>query len=257
MKATIFLTSLALLGLGAYLAYLDKTASSGVSFAAAIICMIFVSLEEFQKFKGFGIEAELREKIKEADDTIQRLRSFAIPTAEMLSTIAIRMGRWGSALSRQERYQFMKQIDEELKRIGVSAEDIEKSKANWHRYTIFDLGRPIFSEIKDRLESKIQEKDKALSAIPQPINAGDQNHKRLVEERGEIFKELKKLESLFSIEKSEELPRVIKNYIETCQLLTDDDRKHIYKERHEELEDLTHYASHKEVRRLDTWLKET
>ena len=79
--------------LGGVLAYQDKTASAVTGFAYAGPCLVFVFLQGFKRFKGFGLEAELLEqKIEEADRLLTQLRRLAVPMAELLFTTTARLG---------------------------------------------------------------------------------------------------------------------------------------------------------------------
>jgi hypothetical protein len=73
----IVLSGLAVLMLagGFVLAAFGNTASAGITYGAAVFCLIFAFLSRFKRFKGLGIEAELWEqKQEEAAALIDRLK---------------------------------------------------------------------------------------------------------------------------------------------------------------------------------------
>ncbi|MGO9116933.1 MAG: hypothetical protein ACLQPD_04900 [Desulfomonilaceae bacterium] len=62
IRITLFVMSLLLFVAGAILSYQGKTGGASATYGAAVFCLIFVSLEQFKSFKGWGIEAELRNR---------------------------------------------------------------------------------------------------------------------------------------------------------------------------------------------------
>ena len=98
-RIVLFLSSLGILGLGAWLAYKNNAESSGVMVGSGIFLLFFVFLPEFEKFKGLGFEAKLKEKIKEADEALERLREFAPLIASILFQMLNRLGRWSKPIS--------------------------------------------------------------------------------------------------------------------------------------------------------------
>jgi hypothetical protein len=254
MKFIMLIAGLGLFAMGAYLSLQDKTASASVTYTAGVLCLIFAYLEEFKRFKGFGFEAELLErKIEEAEDILKRLRTTSVPIAEMLFTLTARMGRLGSALPRRTRYKWMKEIERELRSIGVRDEQLDEAKRDWHLYNIFDLSRPIFNFFRQTLQEKIEEKSKALASFRQPIDAGDQDHAKLVHEQQEIARAKQEFERLGRIERIEEFPLKIDSYIRTCPVLGEGERNAVLSRYSEELEDLKYYAEHHDFRRLEAW----
>jgi sugar-specific transcriptional regulator TrmB len=77
MRITILLAALLLFAAGVALAYLGETGGASATYAAAVVCLIFVFLPQFKKFKGFGVEAELKEYRAEFDREIDKLESEA------------------------------------------------------------------------------------------------------------------------------------------------------------------------------------
>ena len=66
-RIIVFIIAVILICAGVLLSFQDKSASAGVTYTAAILCLIFSFLHAFKKFKGLGVEAELLDKkIEEA-----------------------------------------------------------------------------------------------------------------------------------------------------------------------------------------------
>jgi hypothetical protein len=74
MRFSIFILALYLFWLAKELSQGDKSVSAGLTYAAAVICLIFVFLARFKRFEGLGIKAEMWEdKMKEAEQLVDKM----------------------------------------------------------------------------------------------------------------------------------------------------------------------------------------
>lgn len=252
IKILLFIASLGLLFVGTCLAMEDKTASSTVTYTAGFVCLFFVFLGEFSKFKGFGLEAELREKIKEADEALQQLRKVSLPVSEMLFTMAARFGRLGSPIPREDRYRIMQEIESELVQLGVTKEEIEKSKHDWHRFNMRDEGTPIYAKVRQKLDAKLEAVEERSRRFPQPISDhGGWNN--LCAERAARIHDREDLVQIIQSSDWVEIPKKYEQFINTCLAFTDTDRQELFNELKEKLEDVRYYAKHHTFRRLENW----
>jgi hypothetical protein len=78
-KLKIIVTLTLILGPSLYFGILSKPAEMGIALAAGALAAAFINIEKLQKFKGAGIEFELKEAVKEAQATIETLKSFTEP----------------------------------------------------------------------------------------------------------------------------------------------------------------------------------
>jgi hypothetical protein len=77
-RVAVIIVAVSLFVSGVALSFCDKVEATVATYAAGILCLIFVFLPEFKKFKGLGIEAELlNRKIAEADLLLAQLREMA------------------------------------------------------------------------------------------------------------------------------------------------------------------------------------
>jgi len=60
----IFILALVLFACGCAMCFMGKVSAATATYGAAVLCMIFVFLGQFESFKGLGIEAKLRIKDK-------------------------------------------------------------------------------------------------------------------------------------------------------------------------------------------------
>jgi len=165
---------LASFALGGVLAYQDKTASAVTVFAYAGPCLVFVFLQGFRRFKGFGLAAELLEhKIEEADRLLGELRRLAVPMAELLFTTTARLRRWSSMVPRRDRHRLMELIEEPMTSIGVTSGTLENSKRDWRRFNVIDLARLLFPAIHANIKTKIKAKEQEPQKFPSSVSAGN------------------------------------------------------------------------------------
>lgn len=252
VRVLLFIASLGQLFVGTRLAMEDKTASSTVTYTAGFVCLFFVFLSEFSKFKGFGLEAELREKIKEADEALQQLRKVSLPVSEMLFTMAARFGRLGSPIPREDRYRIMQEIESELAQLGVTKEEIEKSKHDWHRFNMRDEGKPIYAKVRQKLDAKLQEVEERSGRFPQPIT-DHSGWNQLCAERAARIHEREELVQIMQSSDWLGMPKKYEQFINTCSAFTDTDRQELFNELKEEFEDVRYYAKDHTFRRLENW----
>ncbi|EGM78774.1 hypothetical protein Rhein_1115 [Rheinheimera sp. A13L] len=256
LKIVIFIMAICLFCCGAYFSLIDQVAAATATYGAAILALIFAFLTEFKTFKGLGIEAELLDrKIEEADDLISRLRGITIPIAEMLLSSTARMGRLGTIMPRRQRYGLLNQIERELQKCGVSLEQLEAAKVDWHFFNTFDLATPIFQQLikvlKNR-QSEHQEKFKGFGTItPDKYEA----HEALCKRNGEIHKEIEFIKDMWQQRDQTKMVESVKNFIVSSTVLLDSDRAELSGALKEELLDLEHYIQSKQFRRPDVWFE--
>ena len=255
MKKIIFVVAMILLLFGVCLSFQEKTGGAFVTYGAAIFCFIFAFLQEFKRFKGLGVEAEVLErKIEEADVILGHLRSLSVPLAELLFTMVARLGRWDSAVPRQDTYRIMKGFEEALRGLKVPEDKLSRAKAEWHRYNLMDQARPIVRKLRNLLQEKAKELKKAIAAFPSPISAEDQSlHAAKVEQMNATDEAADAALELLHLSDMTKSADAIQQFIRDCSHFSDDERSELLTEYNELLADLEHYGRTFEFRRLDAW----
>jgi len=258
LKNPLFWVAISLLGCGVVLSFLDKTGGGIATYGAGIFCLVFVFIDKFESFKGLGIQGKLREKINEADEVIQRLRGISILVTETLFTLMARMGRWDSSLSRRQIHGLMKRFENELRMNGVSSQDIDVAKQEWHRVVIFDLAyKPLLKKIHQKLSEKTLEKDNEVNSYPQPIAASDPVHRRLLEERGKMYDYLGIVAGNWDLNKVQSLnSSAVESLVNDCPFFLEQEKSSMLSDLRPELDDLDHYIRTHEFRRLEKWFEE-
>lgn len=258
MRIAIFITAIVLFASGVFLSYVDKAGGATVTYTAAVLCLVFAFLQEFKKFKGFGIEAELLEKkIAEADKILNQLRSLIKPISELLFTMVARGGRWDSAIPKRDSYRLMTQFTTELKALGIGDNEIIEAQKDWHQFNLIDLSRPIIESINNLLQEKNKVQQEVTRAFKQPITPEDQPaHKKSHEESQRIAAQQKELQSIYSLDDRHLAYDRIIDFLNSCYLISESERDKIISENEAQLKDLKHYTDKHEFRRLDVWFNE-
>ncbi len=258
VRVLVAISGLLLLGMGVVLSYQDKLGGATATYGTAIVCLIFVFLSDFKRFKGLGIEAELLDqKIEEADELLARLRGITAPLAEMLFSLAARMGRWGTAIPRTQRHDFMTRIQRALAEAGVSPEELEQAKGDWHYFNAFDLCSPALQKISDAFHTKLKLRDREVSAVPQPIG-GDMmtEFNRRVARRQIVHVEIEKLSEIRKQSGSLDLAARVRAIVSESPILDQKEKFELLNSIDEELRDIEHYVKHREFRRPAVWFSQ-
>ena len=226
-RILIFIIAVVLFYIGIRLSLSNKSAI--ITYSTAIFCLIFVFLPDFKRFEGLGFKAELLDKkIEEADQVIKKLREISIPFAEFQIMTLSRMGRWGLSFSDREKNELILKIMKGLKDIGVSDEQLEAIQTEFYLSTIFDIASPIHGFISNYLSNT----------------------------KGKSYVDLEnKLSTLFDYSNiNNELPNKIEETIKYTPLLTESEKKDIFKGIKENMDDLRYYVKNKKFRRPEKYL---
>ncbi|MBI5426780.1 MAG: hypothetical protein HZA02_00705 [Nitrospinae bacterium] len=125
LRWAIFSVSVVLFGFGLRLSFTENQTGSAATYTVAIICLIFVFLSKFKRFKGLGLEAEMWEdKMEEANVLIEKLQALAIATAQPILKIVTRIGYWDSSFSSSELEEVKNEYSKIFREMGVSLDRI-------------------------------------------------------------------------------------------------------------------------------------
>ena len=231
----------------------NNAALAAVAIAGGGFCLVFFFLSQFKRFKGFGIEAESWEReMEDAARITKNFQNLAKIVAQPSITALMRMGRWDSGISRREAYDLVKRFEEILRAAEASDEEIDIAKRDYLKYTIFDMIRPIHSSLKKKLDEKVNEYEKTIGNIPQPIT-DIETYNRFVQEKRDAAKARDEALDIFSFEYFSHTAKIIKEKINGCSLLSTQEARELISSNKEILEDLIYFESNQEIRRPDVW----
>lgn len=136
-------------------------AERGASIAAAGLILILASrFDQLTSIKAFGIEAELKEKVKEADDAIRHLRELAVSLAEPTLRHGMRLGRMGTFLNFREAIDLQASVETALRKLQVSDDQIKALRKDYEYYTLVDLCEIVREKLRKHIleENALEEK---------------------------------------------------------------------------------------------------
>ncbi len=256
MRVIVFLSALCLFGAGFWLCW-KKRGGIIPTYAAAVFCLIFTFLPEFQFFKGLGVEAKLRDTLREADTTIAQLRGLLAPLSEFMFTVTAQSGRFGVGMRARDRYRLATELESELVKLGLSRNQIEIAKKDWHCMNLQDLSLLLINPLMKMIEEKQQEQHKIIGKIQSrgPISPTDATHKAATERLWHIAAEENRLEECLVYKELDHIHENLRRFLETTDVFSSDEKRAFMDTHKDELADLAYYAEHKEFRRLEHWLQ--
>lgn len=259
VRVLLLIVAVVLFGGGYYLSYLDKSAAAGLTYAAAIFAMIFAFLSRFKRFKGLGVEAEMWEdKQTEAADLIDRLRKLTTATAKPIFSIAPRMGRWDSALPRQEAHAVITNLEDVLNEAEVSPEQIEELKRPYHYFAMADQIRPVRNALNELVHEKTSKLSDEVNKLPKPVADDDLKKSQDLNLRIRTLSErFNQVDWMFKDKTRdfEAMPGKLEAIIRELPEFTDAEKDTFLHAHHDEFEDIRYYARKKQFRRLEVWLQ--
>jgi hypothetical protein len=241
-RIVLFVTALGMIILGACLAFKNEPESAGIGVGSGIFLLFFVFLPEFEKFKGLGFEAKLKEKIKEADEALERLREFAPLIASMLFQMLNRLGRWSGPISRQGQFEFVENVKKQLKTMGISNDQIERLLEDTHKQIEFDMAFDLMNEPVHVLDTK-------MNVMPETPEKSE-----FIRNRNLFLEELQKIRKewvTYRNTKRYELKMI--DLVQGCELLDDREKNEINFQTQENAKDLEEYQLKRSFRRRDVW----
>jgi hypothetical protein len=219
----------------------------------------FAFLTKFKRFKGLGFEGELWEQEMEQAAELRRgLEGLAEQLGEAVVWQTTPRGRgfYRDRSPFQNRLAIVERATETLRGIGISPQRIDELKRPWHKFVMFDLARPIVRGqtskniakanrlINDiRLEADRRVADGLEEKTPREIDLETQLHC--------LEQERIKQDHFIWRDDYENLPRLLRQFIDESVWLSPEDRQATYRDRSEEFLDIDQYARERTVRRPD------
>lgn len=162
--------------------------------AAGLVLLFAATIDRFESFKGWGIEAKTRQldqKIAEADDALRRLRELAQLSGAALIDLNCKVGRWDSVPSATAAHELAQKVRSILVTLGSDQEAIASALTPWARITCSDLGAALANPLFIAISDQIIQREARRSAIRQPISLDNTEYSRLTAEirAGHAYKE--------------------------------------------------------------------
>jgi hypothetical protein len=165
------------------LALFDRVAAGSLVGALFIVLSLFHFLPQMESFKAFGVEAKWRERIREADEILRKLRQSSLAWAKH----TYHMFGWGSRMGGQTakmKQALADQVDAALIDLGVEHSELMALKHDYLLFTAYDLFQAFDDIVKLNIDTNIQ---KMVNRLNELSNAQDSTeYTELVERRGRL-----------------------------------------------------------------------
>lgn len=136
VRLGLYLFAFALSAAGFYLVLQDKAASAGVLLGAAGFAILLANLDKIEYIKGFGFEAKMRtldEKMAEAHEIVDQLRTLAVSTARHIITLVSSGDGYVEKYSRKTAWEMIENVRQSLVDLGIAQSKIDEVLAPYHR----------------------------------------------------------------------------------------------------------------------------
>lgn len=258
VKVGALLFGSALLVLGAGNATFGNVSGGTVCLASGIL-VILLFYFDVKKFNVFGLAAELRDKISEADKILETLRGISLPISEIAITTVSQAGRHDSVVPRKKLYDFVTSISEELRGMGVTDENIEKVRDSWYLATSIDMVLPIHREIRNQIDIHHSRACKKNDDINKGVIVlSEEEHKIFSQELGRIEWDrhlYNSEEAAYLTHDYKSYPSIFSGMIKDLTGIPEVVRAEMLIKINDCILDLEYLIHQKEIRRPELWFK--
>ncbi len=192
IRVSLLGAAAAFVGAAITTAVIGHAASATVMVGGLLVCLIFLYLSRFKRFKGFGVEGEMWEdKMQEAERVIDRLNKLAAATAAPTYRAIASVGRWTSAPDPNELALLVDPLDNALRDAGFSEDRINDIKAPVHIIKMTDLRRERGGEeFVKAVEAMINKRGEPVEKFTQPYNSEAQEAMAIQRQQVDELKKL-------------------------------------------------------------------
>lgn len=126
-----------------YFGLIGKPAEMGVALAAGALAAAFINLEKLEKFKGAGIEFELKKAVEEAYATIEVVKAVAEPL--FISAIkTMSEGRTLGGISKRDQHDLVNKM-EKVTTESLNSNDVKNAIDSFYKFNL----RAIFRDLQE------------------------------------------------------------------------------------------------------------
>ena len=248
------------IGDGFYLLWHNQTANASLAFTVGILLLLLSQFERFESVKGFGIEAKVRKldsKIREADQINAALKSLTATLAQLAFETMSRIGRLRGPIERKESLQIEESLLRQMRDANIADIDIARAVLPVRMVVAFDILRPAFNEVEERLKTWESAVQRRFSALSQPIKMSDPEYIGAQAELDKVRKMREQLQATRALghgpKQSEEVRQLAKDMQANPETAAFIPTQGFY----EALDDHAHYAKTGKHRNVERWIAET
>jgi hypothetical protein len=221
--------------------------------AASILLVAVSQVDRVTEFSFAGAKAKLEQKIVEADEAIAHVRSLAAALAEPTMTMAMRLGRMGTTLTRLESLQLKKKIELTLETLGTPREEIQRVTSEYVRITLFDMSRPLMKLVDAALKPKVDQLHNAMKALG-PHVTDVKAHSLAFEAWRTASKQRGEVMAVGDFNEISHLTANLEPALRYCPLLSREECADLLEKLRPYLEDMKYLQKHQQLRDEQAWL---
>ena len=148
-----------------YQAANNRIQSALICFLAFALCGTYVFIAQIKAFKVWQIEVQLRDKLNEANSTIEQLRQLAIVSAKA-AYLTIGRGTRFSSPNSAEKQKILDEVDTQLKALNISDHQRHQLSSNYIKVVGFDFYMLYVKTLERYFQFRIQDLQSQLNKAP-------------------------------------------------------------------------------------------
>lgn len=159
---------------GLYKAVTGDVGAATACLGAGILMLIIANANDFEFFKGFGFEArtkKLDDKIREADQLVERLRKATKILSDVSFHLMARLGRFAGPIPKRDLVGISDRLAALMKELGEDSEAINASMEPVHRMHLMDLATPIHRALHEAVRLDNERINSEMSARANAVRA--------------------------------------------------------------------------------------
>lgn len=164
------------LALGCTFLYQENIPAASTGLGVGLALTLAGTVDRFKTIKALGLEAttrELNDKISEAKNILEELKSLAGTSGHTLSLLTARLGRWDTHFTFEESYDLATKIKQTLIRLGCDSIEIRYALLPWINMISKDLARALINETNIALLAEETKLVKLRGELAQPWSPQD------------------------------------------------------------------------------------
>jgi len=241
----LFIVMCTTFGTGIFLSlkHPNHTSIALIQYTAATICLIFLFLSKFKRFKFLHFEAETWNDVQnKAERLLNNLQNASLVNAEVAYSTLMAIGRFAEAISTKDRFKIANDLEKSLKELEFDEEKINKIKKHFNRMVIGDIAHPIITSITNQffeIEKDI-DKESPKGVIDESKRA---DHNKCIEKKQKAAEEINGFANTIRNGHTEgsNLLDIIKVFLSTSKFLNNEQKQGIYQKHKEDFENLESY----------------
>ena len=119
----------------------------GISVIAIFLALCFANLDKISRFKGAGMEAEVRTAVNDAYAAITQLKDLGLSLSSPIVDELTVSGRWHVYIQLKYKLKNVEKIAETLKKLGASDKEIEETCSTFYQRLTEDHKRAVLNSL--------------------------------------------------------------------------------------------------------------